>query len=811
MAKENVKERTALTPEELKRTVDEMAFEFETTEQVPKLVNIIGQERGRTVMEFGLEIDKPGYNLYISGISGTGKTTFTDSIIKKFSNRKVELFDWCYVNNFEDSHKPKVLKLPIGKGKELRDDMDHLIEILKVDLPKAFNDENYQREKAAIIRQYNEKIAGITKQMNETAAAHEFMIRQTSDGIIALPVVDGQPMNDDQFRQLSEEKVDEIKEKSALIQEKILDTTNKIRALEKEAQKELNTLDHRVAQHATEFHINELKRKYEDYPDVLAYLDAIQTDILNHPESFFEEKQNEDRFPFVPSRTKSSHDKYKVNLFVDNSETTGAPVITADNPTYYNLIGKVEYESRMGVMSTNFRRIMPGFLHEANGGYIIIQAKDIFSKAYAWEGLKRALLNRKLQIENMSEHVGLVATTSLTPDPIPLDVKVIMIGSMEIYQLLYNYDEDFRKLFKIRADFDVEMNYTLENMTNLASFVHTQCKEHNLRHFDRSAVAKLVEYSSRLAGHKGKLSTRFNQQVEIIYEADTWAKMMGDDLVSAKHVQKAIEEKEYRSSLYEEKLQESIDDGSILIDTEGKMVGQVNGLAVYRLGEYQFGKPSRITATTFVGQNGIVNIERESKMSGRIHNKGIYILGGYLGQKFAQKYPLALTAHIAFEQSYGGVDGDSASSTELYALLSSLADVPIDQGLAVTGSVNQKGEIQPVGGVNEKIEGFFTVCKNKGLTGKQGVLIPHQNVQNLMLKDEVVGAVKEGKFHIYAVKTIEEGIELLTGIPAGEMDKESGEYEKNTVYWRVAQKLKKYARFAEDSEKEDADGNVVDG
>ena len=451
----------------------------------------------------------------------------------------------------------------------------------------------------------------------------------------------------------------------------------------------------------------------------------------------------------------------------------------------------------MGVMSTNFTKIKPGFLHEANGGYIIIQAKDIFCKAYAWEGLKRALLHQNLQIDNMGEHVGLVATTSLMPAPIPLDVKVIIIGNMDIYQILYMYDEDFRKLFKIRADFDVEMNHTLENMTSLASFVHTQCEEHNLRHFDRSAVAKLVEYSSRLAGHKKKLSTRFNQQVEIIYEADTWARMAGSPIVSKEHVEKAIKEKEYRSSLYEEKLQESIDEGSILIDTDGKKIGQVNGLAVYKIGEYHFGKPTRITATTFVGQNGIVNIERESKMSGKIHNKGVYILGGYLGQKFAQKQPLALTAHLAFEQSYGGVDGDSASSTELYALLSCLADVPIDQGIAVTGSVNQKGEIQPIGGVNEKIEGFFTVCKNKGLTGRQGVLIPHQNVVNLMLKDEVIEAVEAGQFHIYAIKTIEEGIEILTGMPAGTMD-ENGEYEEGSLYWRVTEKLKSYANFAQE-------------
>src|SRR5699024_9262229 len=474
----------------------------------------------------------------------------------------------------------------------------------------------------------------------------------------------------------------------------------------------------------------------------------------------------------------------EVNLIVDHTETKGAPVITADNPTFYNLVGKVEYESRMGVMSTNFTKIKPGFLHEANGGYLIVQAKDILSKSHAWEALKRTLLTEKIQMENIGEHSGLMATTSLNPEAIPLDIKVIIIGNLELYQMLYHYDEDFGKLFKIKADFDVEMSYTKENMNLLASFIHTQCNEHNLLHFDRTAVAKVIEYSIRLTSHQEKMSTRFNQLIEIIYESDTWAKIMGDELVAKVHVERAIVEREYRSNLYEEKIQESIDEGSILIDTTGYKVGQVNGLAVYNVGQHSFGKPTRITATTFMGRRGIVNIERESKMSGNLHNKGVYILSGYLGEQFAQENPLTLTAHLAFEQSYGGIDGDSASSTELYAILSSLASVPIDQGIAVTGSVNQKGEIQPIGGVNEKVEGFYTVCKNKGLTGKQGVIIPHQNVKNLMLKDEVIEAVGAGKFYIYAVKTIEQGIEILTGMSAGIKD-EHGSYEEGTIYKQV--------------------------
>ncbi|HEX6594313.1 MAG TPA: AAA family ATPase [Bacillota bacterium] len=797
---QTMKQRATISPEFLKRTVDYTQFEFETTEQVPKLTSIVGQERGRAVMKFGLNVNKVGYNIYVSGIAGTGKTTFTHSLVKQFAKKETKLFDWCYVYDFEDGHKPKVLKLPVGMGKSLQKDMEKLVHNLKIDIPRAFNDENYQKEKATLIREFNEKSGEIFKQLNIVAAKYGFMIRQSSSGFVTVPSKNGQPLDEEEYRRLNDEQLKEIEKKSALLQEKVIDYTNQIRALEKEMKETLEKLDQKVALTAAGYHIEELKEKYKQCTTVITYLDTVQNDMLNHIGDFLQSEQERDAHPLTEMFRRSSKgnhfpNKYYIHLLVDNSETKGAPVITADNPTYYNLIGKVEYESRMGVMTTDFTKIKPGFLHYANGGYIIIQAKDILTKSFAWEGLKRALINHKLQIENIGEHSGLITTTSLNPEPIPLDVKVIIIGNLDIYQFLYHYDEDFSKLFKIKADFDVEMDFNVENMSKLASFIHTHCNEHQLRHFDRTAVAKIVEYSTRIAGHQNKLSTRFNQLVEVIYEADTWAKMMDDQIVSAKHIMKAIKERIYRSNLYEEKIQESIDEGTILINTDGKIVGQVNGLAVYNLGQYQFGKPARITATTFVGQNGIINIERESKMSGNIHNKGVYILEGYLGQQFAQEQPLALTAHIAFEQSYGGVDGDSASSTELYAILSSLAEVPIDQGLAVTGSVNQKGEIQPIGGVNEKIEGFFEVCKNKGLTGKQGVLIPHQNVKNLMLKEEVIESVENGQFHIYEVKTVEEGIEILTGVPAGQKN-EHGNYEDETIYKKVEEKLKRFIKLS---------------
>lgn len=799
-------EKVSLAPEQLKRTVDETVFEFETTAQVPELVSIVGQERGRSVMDFGLHVNKIGYNMYIAGPPGTGKTTLSNSLVHEFASKEAELADWCYVYNFDDAHKPNVLQLPVGMGKHLKQDMEDFIYNLQTDIPRAFNEESYQKEKAAIIREFNNNSNAIFQDLNQLAQEAGFVIRQSGSGFITIPVVDGKPLTEEEFRDLDDYALQEIERRSLGIQEKVLDFTNAVRDLEKETKKTLENLDKKVAHAAAGYHLDDLKQRYSSCENILAYLKEVEDDILINIGDFLQEEEKESINPlqemFKQAKNSDFPLKYEVNVIVDHTETKGAPVITADNPTFYNLIGKVEYESRMGVMSTNFMKIKPGFLHEANGGYIIIQAKDILTKSYAWEALKRTLITQKIQMENIGEHSGLIPTTSLNPKPIPLRVKVIMIGNHELYQLLYHYDEDFSKLFKIKADFDVEMNHSKENMVRMASFIHTHCKEHDLRHFDRSAVAKVVEYSIRLAGHQEKLSTRFNQQVEIIYEADTWAQMMGDDLVSARHVIRAIEEREYRSSLYEEKMQERIDEGTILIDTDGKKVGQVNGLAVYQVGQYSFGKPSRITATTFMGQSGIVNIERESKMSGNLHNKGVYILGGYLGEQFAQRHPLTLTAHLAFEQSYGGVDGDSASSTELYAILSSLANVPIHQGIAVTGSVNQKGEIQPIGGVNEKIEGFYQVCKNKGLTGDQGVLIPEQNVKHLMLKEEVIEAVRNGKFHIYAIKTIEEGIELLTGLPAGKR-LEDGSFTPDSVFHKVAKQLNQYVKQASKEKKQE--------
>ena len=793
----SVSEKSKVQVEQLRNIVDPIVFEFETTEEVPALSTIIGQERGTAVMRFGLQVNKAGYNIYVSGIPGTGKTTFSKSIIQDMGEDEVELFDWCYVYNFTNSYKPKMLKLPVGIGNKLKKDMEALLESMLIEVPRAFSEESYQKERATIIRQYKEKSNSVFDRLNELAKQYDFVIRQSGSGFMTIPVRDGDPMSEQEYKQLSDDELTAIKKKSSELEVKVFEFTNEFRAIETEMYKTIEQLDHRVALAAIGYRMEGLRNKYRNCQNVVDYLLVVQDDILKNVNDFLPQQQKEHALGDVlGSQAQSDFTvKYQVNVLVDHSETKGVPVIIADNPTFYNMIGKVEYENRMGMMTTDFTKIKPGYLHEANGGYMLIQAKDIMSKNHAWEALKRALATEKLKIENIGEHTGLVTTTSLNPDAIPLQVKVILIGNQELYQMLHFYDEDFSTLFKIKADFDVEMDYTLENMSRLASFIHTHCKEHELLHFDCSAVAKMVEYSSRLVGHQQKLSTRFNKIVEIIYEADTWAKLENARLVTANIINKTIVENEYRYNLLAEKTQKRIIENDILIETEGANVGQVNGLAVYSTGQYTFGKPSRITATTFVGRHGIINIESASELSGNLHNKGVYILSGYLGEKFAQTYPLALTAYLTFEQSYGDIDGDSASSTELYALLSSLADVPIKQSLAVTGSVNQKGEIQPIGGVNEKIEGFFDVCQKIGLTGEQGVIIPHQNVKNLMLKTHVVEAVQKNMFHIYAIKTIEEGIEILTGMRAGQYQT-FGTFEENTVYRKVADKLQYYVKMS---------------
>lgn len=791
-----------LLPEELSNLCDPASFGFQTTKELQPLDGIIGQGRASAAMEFGLAIKRMGYNIYVAGMTGTGRSSYTKAIINKIAQHEKTPDDWCYVYNFKNPDKPIAISLPAGLGYKLERDIKRLIKSMKIKIPKAFEGEEYEKQKNEIVQRYQDKSSLLMESFNEFAASKDFMLKKSEQGLLTIPLINGKPIEEEEYIKLSSEVRRRLEEDSYLVQTKLMEVMKQIKEIEKDAKDKLENLEIKIALVTVEQPIMDLKEKYAAHKSVVDYLISIQRDIIHNIEDFRDVEEGEEEGLLAEKlRSKDFTKKYYVNLIVDNRDTSGAPVIMESNPKYYNLFGKIEYESNMGVVTTDFSKIKPGSLHAANGGYIIINMSDLMHNPESWEGLKRAIKTNSITIENIYAIAGVVSG-GMKPQPIPLNIKIVLIGSAQHYHILYNYDEDFRKLFKIKADFDIDMGSDHENIMKYAQFISSHCEKKGLLHFDNTGVAVVVEYSRRLAEHRNKLSTRFNDIVEILIESDAWARIDGKDMVNAAYVKKAIKEKYYRSNRIEEKLQELIDTGVILISVEDSIVGQVNGLSVMEFGDISFGKPSRITAVTYAGEKGIINIEREVEMSGSIHDKGVLILSGYLGEKFAQDFPMSLSASICFEQLYDGVEGDSASSTELYALMSSLAEVPIKQYIAVTGSVNQKGEIQPIGGVNEKIEGFFQTCKARGFTGKEGVMIPHQNVVNLMLDDEVLDAVKEGKFHVYAIRNVEEGIELLTDMPAGQRD-ENGVYPENTVFYRVQKKLEKYARIMEEVEGEE--------
>jgi len=793
----------------LRNECDQDFFKFSNTSEIEPLEGIIGQERAARSIEFGLKVKIRGYNIYMAGMSGTGKTSYAQKLIKKMAAHEKVPDDWCYVYNFDKTNEPAALNLPAGMGKAFQKDMDDFVKVLKSEISKAFDSEDYEKEKTEILKVFQNQRSDLLEQLSADAAKHGFKVKTTNAGIYFLPVIEGKTLSEQEYGELDEQTKRVINEKSNMIQMETLEIIRKIKNIDKDAEEKISEWENRIALFAVGMHINDLKEKYRDYKKITLYLEKVQDDILSNLADFREEDVPESSgqviFPWIRG-VGSPADKYKVNLLVDNSELEGAPVIVDFNPTYHNLFGKLEYENEFGTMTTDFSLIRGGLLHHANGGYLILQANDLLSNYQSWEALKRLLKTRQINIGNMREQLGLVPVSALKPEPIPVDVKVILVGSEQIYQLLYEYDEDFKKLFKVKADFDDEMERTEENIVKLAQFISSFCRKEQKPHFDRSGVAKIVEYGSMLAGDQNKLSTQFSDIVDILSEACTWAEIDGAAFVNARHVKKAMEEKEYRSNKYDKKLLELLEDGTVMIDTEGEVVGQINGLSIIDMGDYCFGKPSRITATTYMGESGIVNIEREIRMSGSSHSKGVLILSGYIGQKYAQEIPLSLSASLCFEQLYSGVDGDSASSAELYAILSSLAEVPLKQGIAVTGSVNQRGEIQPIGGATRKIEGFFELCKLRGLNGSQGVIIPYQNVKNLMLNDSVIEAVKEGKFHIYPVKTIDEGMEILTGTKAGKKS-QNGTYPRGSVNYKVYEKLKRFAQtvacFGRDEKKKE--------
>ncbi|ABR50214.1 peptidase S16, lon domain protein [Alkaliphilus metalliredigens QYMF] len=772
-----MRERLRLAPEKLTSPCLLSTFDFETTAELRPLEGIIGQNRAVEALTFGLKVRKKGYNIYIAGLSGTGRSSYANSIGKTFAKEMRAPNDWAYVYNFKSPDRPKALAMEAGTGKQFEKDIENMIDQLKQKIPLAFEGTEYETKRNAIYRRFQDENQKIVEELNKISKEYGFIFKDSEQGLMTVPLKEGRPMSQEEYESLAHEEIEALQKKSSQLNIETMSILTQIKAQEEKLRKVLKELDEEIGYKVVNHLINKLLKRYSDKDKIKAYLNDIEENIVEHIERFKTDEKDDHKNPNnrllmgAPKNDDAFFNRYKVNLFVDNNECTCGPIVNETNPTFSNLLGTIEYRNEMGVLKTDFTQIKQGSLHMANGGFLILDAKEILSQPFGWETLKRALKTGEINIENLNKQMGYVVTSTLKPEPIPLELKVILIGDLNSYYLLYQLDEDFKKLFKIMADFDVEMPRNQDHIKRMGQFIATHCKKEGLKDFHKTAVARIIEYSSRLADHQEKLSARFNQIVEILYEADLWATESNQDIVLKEHVEKAIQMKVYRNNKYEEKLNEMFEERSLLLDVSGKKIGQINGLVVMGTGEYQFGKPSRITVSTYKGKSGIINIEREVKKSGSIHDKGVLILSGYLGYKYAQRKRLSLSVSISFEQNYSMIDGDSASSTELYAILSSIAEVPIKQNLAVTGSINQKGEIQPIGGINEKIEGFFDICKLKGLTGDQGVIMPQQNVTNLMLKEEVIQAVKEEQFHIYSICHVDEGIQLLTDFSIEEIDK----------------------------------------
>ena len=798
-----MQKKIELTPKDLKNYCSISKFNFETTEELEPTEKGIGQERGIVALEFGLNVDVNGYNLYVEGPSGVGKTMYTKNYLNKISKKKKAPCDWCYLYNFDNPNEPIALSLPAGQGIEFQETMESFIKDVKADINKTFNNEDFEKEKALIKQEYEQKRTTLLAKLNEKSMKHGFEVKTAQNGIYMMPIYEGKTLPEEEFNKLDDKIKQEFEEKSNIVQEYIMSTISEIKLIEKESEKKIQEWQSNISLLTVNVHINYIKSKYKRNKKISQFLDNIKKDIVKNVSLFLDKpvQSQSSTGQMQPGQHREPSKpwlNYRVNLFVDNSKLEGAPVIMDSNYSFQNIFGKLEYENYMGTLRTDYTMLKSGLLHKANGGYIIFQAEDLLTNPICYENLKRVLRIKEIGIDNSLEQRNTMVMISLKPEPIPLDLKVILIGNANIYHTLLSMDPDFRKLFKIKVEFADDAPRNDENVLRLARFMHAFCEKENLPHLDKNAVARMIEYASRLADDKTKLSTKFNDLSQVIAEAGTWAQLSRSKVVTENFVNKAISEKYQRVRKYDEKYSEMIKDNTLLISTSGFEVGQINGLTIMSVGDYSFGKPAKITVNTFTGKSGIINIEREVELSGSTHSKGVLILSGYIGELFAQNIPLSLSASICFEQLYNGVDGDSASSTELYALLSSLSNVPINQAIAVTGSVNQKGEIQPIGGVNEKIEGFFQVCKMRGLDGSHGVLIPIQNVKNLNLNDEVVEAVKNKTFHIYAVSTIEEGIEVLTGVPAGKRDKE-GNFPAGTINYLAYEKLKKYADVSKQS------------
>jgi lon-related putative ATP-dependent protease len=792
---------TALEAAQVRRRLDPAALPFATTAEVSPLHGTIGQDRALDAIDFGLEVATPGYNLFVAGAAGSGRESTILDCLERAAAERPAPDDLVYAHNFAEPERPRALRLPAGRGCDLRRDLDELLADAREEIPRAFEGEEFETRRQQALGEVQRRQEEIGEELQRAARERGFQIQHTPGGIVHIPVSeDGRPLPPEVIQGLSEEQLAGLQRRANELNELVGGSMRELRRLGHEAGERARSVARDMARAAIAPGLEELRERWAGEPAVLALLDDIARDVPERVGDFRPPEAEEGDAPVaqVAARQREQQlGRYTVNVIVDHGDDTRAPVVVERNPTYYNLVGRVDYRASFGTVETDFHQIRAGALHRARGGFLVLHALDVLGQPFAWEALKRALLAREVRIENLAEQSSPIPTATLRPEPVPLDVKVVLIGPPALYHLLHGQDEDFRDVFKVKADFAADMDWSDEHVSDYAAFVSRCVQADGLHHFDRSAVARIVEHSARLREHQSKLSARLRDIADVVSEASFWAGRAGRDVVAADDVDRAVAKREYRSNLFEERVHELFEEGTVALETTGARTAQVNALSVLDLGDHRFGRPTRVTARVSVGTGAVVSIEREIELSGPIHSKGVLTLAGYLAQTYAQRWPLALRATIAFEQAYEGVDGDSASSTELYALLSALAELPVRQDVAVTGAVDQHGRVQTVGGVTAKVEGFFAVCRARGLTGEQGVMIPAANVRHLMLADEVVAAVAAGDFHVWAVESVDEGIELLTGCPAGARGGD-GVFAEGSVHRRVEDRLRGYADLLRD-------------
>ena len=781
----------SLTRKQLEPSIREYSTQFSSTEELESLTDVLGQERALKALDFAIDVNHQGYNLYVMGPPGLSKHAIIKDVLKKISLDKVTPSDWCYTHNFDEDHKPRMLELPAGRGQKIRKNMNNLIIELGKAIPAAFETNEYRERIQLIERESSARQSALVKKHKKLARDESILLEETPSGFTLSPIVEDKALSLEEFSLLTPDQQDFFNEKTSAIQEELEFIIPQLNQITRDSNEKIKSMNRDVALFATGHLIKDLIGRYGDISNVVEYLESIQKDVLDHLEDFANLEDDISTTDIAPVKN-NPIEKYKINLLVDNSKTKGAPVIYLDNPTYHNLIGRIEYDTYMGSLTTDFTLIKAGAIHRANGGYLIIDAEKLLVQPFAWEALKRALYAHQLKIESLEQMMSTDTVKTLEPDPIPIDLKIVLIGDRVLYYDLHQLDPDFAELFKVEADFDEEITNNAENNLLYARLLATRCRKLGLREIEHNAVNRILEYSSRMSGDSEKLSTRLRTITDLLVETNFWANKSGHDLITIDDVSAAIASQTQRISRIHHLIQEDISRGTLLIDTSGEQVGQVNGLSVFDVGKYGFGQPSCITATVHLGNGQIINIEREVDLSGSIHDKGVLILSALLANRYGKNIPLAFSASIAFEQSYGRIDGDSASVAEYCALISALIGLPIKQGFAVTGSLNQQGKVQPIGGVNEKIEGFYEICKMRGLDGSQGCIIPAINKKNLILREDVLEAIRQKQFHIYAIDHVDQALEILTGKLTGKEIAE-GEYEADSINDAVRKQLIKMA------------------